>query len=129
MIATISAPHSLITGPPGLIKFNKEGSAYTVVQNCSPYLIWIKRNKPMGYAEHYTEEDKAEKLDKKFIAHLLKDITINSVQQEKAKLWTTEAKMDHIKEHANINGPSSYTSKYQNLLLKHFNIVSIDKTD
>jgi hypothetical protein len=37
--------------------------------------------------------------------------------------------MDHIEEHANINVPSSYKSKYQNLLLKHFNIVSIDKSD
>ncbi len=27
MIATISTPHSLISGPPGLIKFNKEGVA------------------------------------------------------------------------------------------------------
>ncbi len=83
----------------------------------------------MGYAEFYTEEAKSEKLDKKFIAHLLKDVTINSVQQEKAELWTEEAKMEHIKECANINVPSSYASKYQKLLLKHFNIVSIDKTD
>jgi hypothetical protein len=37
--------------------------------------------------------------------------------------------MDHIKEHANINIPSSHMSKYQNLLLKHFSIVSINKSD
>jgi hypothetical protein len=37
--------------------------------------------------------------------------------------------MDHINEYANINVPSSYMSTYQNLLLKHFNIVSIDKSD
>jgi hypothetical protein len=37
--------------------------------------------------------------------------------------------MDHIKEHANINVPSSYLSKYRSLLLKHFSIVSIDKLD
>jgi hypothetical protein len=39
MIATILTPHSLITGPPGLISFDKEGIAYAVVQNCSPYAI------------------------------------------------------------------------------------------
>jgi hypothetical protein len=33
MIATIPTPHSLISGPPGLIKFDKEGIAYSVVQN------------------------------------------------------------------------------------------------
>jgi hypothetical protein len=37
--------------------------------------------------------------------------------------------MNHIKEHANINMPSSYLSKYRSLLLKHFSIVSIDKSD
>jgi hypothetical protein len=56
MIATISTPHSLLSGPPGIIKFNQEGVAYSVVQNCSPYAIWIERNDPMGYAEFYTEE-------------------------------------------------------------------------
>jgi hypothetical protein len=83
MIATISTPHSLITGPPGLIKFNKEGVAYAVIQNCSPFAIWIERNDPMGYAEQHTEEQNSERLDKKFLAHRLKDVTINSVQQER----------------------------------------------
>jgi hypothetical protein len=94
MIATISTPHNLISGPPGLIKFDKEGVAYTVIQNCSPYAIWIKRNDPMGFAEQHTEEEKAEKLDKKFLAYFLKDVTINSIQQEKTKLWTDKAKME-----------------------------------
>jgi hypothetical protein len=129
MIATISTPHSLITGPPGLIQFDKEGTAYAVVQNCSPYAIWIERDDPMGYAELHTEGQKSEKLDKKFLAHLLKDVTINSVQQEKTKLWTEEAKRDHIIEHANVNVPAQYRTKYQNLLIKHFGIVSINKSD
>ena len=63
MIATIHTPHSLITGPPGLIKFDKEGLACAVIQNCSPYSIWIERNDPLGYAEHHTEEKQTEKLD------------------------------------------------------------------
>ena len=56
MIASISTPHILITGPPGLIKFDKEEVAYTVIQNCSPYSIWIERNDPLGYAEQHNEE-------------------------------------------------------------------------
>jgi hypothetical protein len=83
----------------------------------------------MGYAEHHTEEQNSEKLDKKFLAHLFKDVTINSMQQEKSKLWTNEAKMEHFKEHANINVLSSYMAIYKNLLLKHFSIVSINKSD
>jgi hypothetical protein len=37
--------------------------------------------------------------------------------------------MDHIMEHTHINVPTSYISKYRNLLLKHLSIVSIDKSD
>jgi hypothetical protein len=37
--------------------------------------------------------------------------------------------MEHIKEYANINVSSAHRAKYQNLLLKHFNIVSIYKSD
>jgi hypothetical protein len=38
-IATIDSPNSLITGPPSIIKFDKEGIVYTVIQNCAPYAI------------------------------------------------------------------------------------------
>jgi hypothetical protein len=31
MKATINSPHGLIRGPPGIIKLNKEGIAYTVI--------------------------------------------------------------------------------------------------
>jgi hypothetical protein len=65
MIATINTPHSLITGPPGLIKLEKEGIAYSGIQNCSFYAIWIERNNPMGYANNYAEGARYEKLDKK----------------------------------------------------------------
>ncbi len=44
MVATILTPQSRITGPPSLIKFDKEGIAYAVLKNCSTYLIWIERN-------------------------------------------------------------------------------------
>ncbi len=39
MIATIETPLSLIVGPPGIIKFDKDGIAYTVIQNCTSYAI------------------------------------------------------------------------------------------
>jgi hypothetical protein len=41
MIATIDTPQSLITGPPGLIKFDKGNIASSVTQYCSPYTIGI----------------------------------------------------------------------------------------
>jgi hypothetical protein len=81
----------------------------------------------MGYAELHTEEQQSKKFDQKFLAHLLKDVKINSIQQEKTKLWTEEANKEHILEHANINVPTQFKAKYQNLLQKHFGTVSINK--
>jgi hypothetical protein len=54
MIATIYTPHSLISGLPGIIKFDNGGIAYTVIQNWATYAIWILRTNPMGFAEHNT---------------------------------------------------------------------------
>ena len=130
MILTIDIPRSLITGPPGIIKFDNESIAYTVIQNCSPYAIWIERNDPMGYAEDHTEEAKAEKLDRKFVANLLKEVTISNVARSKTKWWTEEAKRDHINENANINVPNQYKRRYEDLILKHFKIKlsALEKT-
>jgi hypothetical protein len=62
MIVIILTPYSTITDQPGLIKFDKEGVAYSVVQNCCQYAIWIQRNDPMGFPELYTEEKNSEKI-------------------------------------------------------------------
>ena len=53
-----------------------------------------------------TVKNECSKIKKQFTAKHC-TVTINSIQQEKAKLMTDEAKMDHIKELANINVPSS----------------------
>jgi hypothetical protein len=81
---TIVTPHSLITGPPGIIKFDNKDIAYTVIQNCTPYQIWIERNDPLVFAKHHTEEAKSERLDKKFIVSLIQQIKISSIAQEKS---------------------------------------------
>jgi hypothetical protein len=81
MIATIETLHSLITWPPGIIKFDKDEIAYTVIHNCAPYAIWIERNDPIGFAEHHTEQHKSKKLDDKILANLLQ-VSSNSVEQD-----------------------------------------------
>ncbi len=102
MIATIDAPNSLITGPPGIIKFDKEGIAYTVIQNCAPCAIWIEKTDQVGFAKHHTEEAKSEKLDTKYVFHLMQQVSISSIEQEKPKRWTVDAKREHIWEHAKM---------------------------
>ena len=59
----------------------------------------------------------------------MEEVSTNSVQQNKSRLWTTDAKLEHIREHANLNIPTNYKHEYTNLILKYFNIVSVDKTD
>jgi hypothetical protein len=59
----------------------------------------------------------------------MEQVTISSVAQDKSKQWTYEAKRKHFREHANINLPPQYRSKYEELTLKHFKIVNIGKND
>jgi hypothetical protein len=88
-----------------------------IVQNCAPYAICIERNKPIGFAEHHTEQAKFEKLDKKFVASLIQQVSISSMEQEKFKRWTLDAKREHIREHANMNVPAQYRIQYENLII------------
>ena len=85
MIATIETPHTLITGPPGLIKVNREGSTVTILQNCGPYGIWIEKDTVIGFADEMNEQDKMEKMDYKFINAMTSQIKINSINEDKAK--------------------------------------------
>ena len=70
MIATIDAPHTLLTGPPGLIKVRNDGVAVTVLQNHVPFVLWIERDPPVGFADEISGQDKLEKLDTKFLSAL-----------------------------------------------------------
>jgi hypothetical protein len=92
-----------------------------------PYAIWIERNDPIGFKEHHTEQHRSGKLDRKFVSNLLQEVSINSVEQEKSKRWTPDAKSEHIRGHANMHVLSQYKSQYEDLIIKHFNIVSIGK--
>ncbi len=92
-----------------------------------PYSIWIERNDPLGFAEHHTEEVKAKKLDKKFVASLMQQVTKSTITQEESMRWTTEAKLEHIKENANINIPDQYKTTYTDLILKHFKVEALEK--
>jgi hypothetical protein len=77
------------------------------------------------------EEARSKKLEKNFFASLMQQVNISSIAQAQDKLmrWTTEAKREHIEEHANINVPEQYKSQYEDMRLKHFKVVSIGKND
>ncbi len=64
MIATIDTLHNLITDPPGIFKFDKDGIAHSVIQDCAQYAIWIESNDPIGNAEHHTEQANSIKIGK-----------------------------------------------------------------
>ena len=51
MVCQIDTGHTLLTGPPGMIKFDREGNAYTVIQNCGPFAMEISRNDVIGIGE------------------------------------------------------------------------------
>ena len=54
-------------------------------------------------------------MDYKFINAMTSQIKINSVAEDKAKKWTTEAKQEHVDKLANINVPQEYEGRYKQL--------------
>jgi hypothetical protein len=59
----------------------------------------------------------------------MQQVTISTIAQDKSMRWTQEAKLDNIKENAHINVPDQYKLPFTDLILKHFKVVSIGKTD
>jgi hypothetical protein len=123
----LNQSHSLLTSQLGIIKFEKEGIAYSVIQNCAPYPIWMESNDPIRFAENHIEEAGSEKLDNKFVASLMQQVTINSIAQEKKQKWTDMAKREQINKRPNINVTPQHKTKCEDLICKHFKIVSIGK--
>ena len=72
VIATIEAPHTLLTGPPGLIKVKNDVMAMTVLQNC-------------GWFYDMSAPDKLEKLDRKFLSAMTSQININAISENKTR--------------------------------------------
>ena len=60
MLATVETAHTLLTGPPSIIKFDDQGSSHTVMQNCGPFGLWIERNDVLGFAEFIEHPEKSE---------------------------------------------------------------------
>ena len=98
----------------------------TVLQNCGPFGIWIERDNEIGFADEMNGQDK---MDYKFINTITNQIKINTIREDKAKKWTTEAKQEHVDNLANISLPQEYKAQYKQLLVKHFAAISIDKND
>ena len=128
MVCLIDTGHTLLTGPPGMIKFDREGNAFTVIQNCGPFSMEISRNDVIGTGEIIEANCKKEKLDANFISALRQNTEINSTSEtytrEESDKWTNERKRKHIIEHANITVPEEYREQYITLLvIAHPNIL------
>ena len=54
---------------------------------------------------------------------------ISEITEGKPKKRTTEMKQEHMERLANINAPQEYKEKYNPILVKHFNAISIDKNN
>jgi hypothetical protein len=82
MISTIKTLHTPLTRPFGISKFDKDGIAQMFIQICGPCAMWIERNDPLGYAKELKPEEKAEKLNKRFLSGLMQDIQ-SSIEQSR----------------------------------------------
>jgi hypothetical protein len=48
IIATIDIPHSVMTGPPGIVKFDNEGIAYSIIKKLLSLPDLDEEERPTG---------------------------------------------------------------------------------
>ena len=83
----------------------------TVLLNCGTFGIWIESDTTIGFADEMYNQDKMEKLDKKFINAMTEQVKISANSDNKTSKWTTKAKSQHVEKLANLNVPNEYKSK------------------
>jgi hypothetical protein len=67
------------------------------------WLNYIKDTEQVDISICSRIELQSEKLDKKFIASLMQQVTISTIAHDKSMQWITEAKREHIRANVNIN--------------------------
>jgi hypothetical protein len=126
MITTISTLQSVITGPPRLIKLDKEGVAYAVVQNCSQYTIqilkraygfcrtpnWRKELRKNGYKICVVTTERSQHKQ-----HPTKQITVVDKRGQNGVYFKTCQCLCQL------------TNQDKMSSIKYFNIVRIDKNE
>jgi hypothetical protein len=116
-----SMDNPLLAGGPGLITPNEQGQATVEIRNCGPEFYELKRGQIIGTLEN------AEEYEIKPMNPDLVNSIINKQTPENVPI--TPEMNRFIEENAQINVPDKYRAKYLELMKKHHNVFSRDKTD
>ena len=111
----------LLAGGPGLIHPDTQGQAVVEIRNCGPEYYELKRGQVIGSLEN-AEDYEMEPMDPKRINAIVGSTKIKRVDM-------TPEMNEFIEQNAKINVPNNYLDRYMQLLKKHHEVFSKDKTD
>ena len=123
-VATIAAPElPLLSGGPGLIKIDKQGSACISIQNCAPYEVEITRGTDLGTFENVENCD-VQQLNPQYI-----NSVADEVQKTKPNTPLTPEKKKFILDNVTLNVPDEERSDYLKILCENHQVFSDHKHD
>jgi hypothetical protein len=122
----IATRHALqnptISGMPAWVTIDKYKNCKMIINNCEPYDIAIARNKVLGVLEF--EPDDCIPMTENSIAAI-----ISYIQHKFPKVPTKHFTQIKIKQRAKLQVPAEYKKRYNDILFKHQNAISVDKFD
>jgi Reverse transcriptase (RNA-dependent DNA polymerase)/RNase H-like domain found in reverse transcriptase/gag-polyprotein putative aspartyl protease len=123
-VAHISAPDlPLLSGGPGLIRIDKQGSACLQIQNCAPYEVEIPRGTVIGTFENVQNCD-IQQLNPKYI-----NSVADEIQKTKPNPPLTPEKKTFILDNVTLNVPDEEKDSYLKVLFDNHAVFSENKHD
>jgi hypothetical protein len=122
-VANICAPRTpVISGMPSIVNIDENNICSIIVENCAPYDVTLERDDIIGVME--MEPDELVLLTDDFISSVCQDIH-NCFPKVKRK----RISRDEIRRRCHLQVLEEYNERYQDILCKHQDALSIDKYD
>ena len=120
-----SVRYPLLSGGPGIIECNNDGTSIMMIKNCSPVPVSLERGENIGVCEPLVQEPmevKPEKLMENMIAYLAKN-------KRKSPTPLSGVRLKEFITDVKLNVPASERTLYSNILVENFDVFSKDKLD
>ena len=121
-VVTIAAPlHHHLTGSPQWVSLSGYNTCSVVIDNPSPVDINIARGDTIGFLDQ--ELDQPIPFDENELEKVISAVT------KPSKSVQSNISRESIAKRLNLNVPAEFRDRYINMLYKHKQVISVDKTD
>ncbi len=122
-VAIIASKDHVVQGGLALVRINRLGQTTMEIFICTNHVMTIEANALVGIVEKLSDDNEVEELN-------VNEMTVNIQKQQLPPTKPlTAVKRQYILEHAMLNVSEEFKHKYLDLLLKHHEVISDNKSD